>query len=68
MHEHSRWGGEGIGEADKYCSHFKRCLHYCPHNESVVGPLRMSEVFNHVRCFWMFTKRDFLRGEDAHHL
>ncbi|EYC10318.1 hypothetical protein Y032_0056g2675 [Ancylostoma ceylanicum] len=44
MREHPRWGEEGIGEAVEYWSHFKRCLRDCPHKESLVDPLRMSEV------------------------
>ncbi|EYC03456.1 hypothetical protein Y032_0094g2768 [Ancylostoma ceylanicum] len=67
MHEHPRWGGEGIGEAVEYWSHFKRCSHDCQHKEAPVDPLRTSEMLNHVRSSWMFTKReDFLRGGDAH--
>ncbi|EYC10889.1 hypothetical protein Y032_0053g2355 [Ancylostoma ceylanicum] len=49
MHELPRWGGEGISEAVKYWSHFKCCKHDCPHMESPVDPLHMSEVLNHVR-------------------
>ncbi|EYC42901.1 hypothetical protein Y032_0513g2762 [Ancylostoma ceylanicum] len=61
-------GREGIGEAVKCWSHFERCSHDYPYKESPVDPLRMSEVLNHVRFSWIFTKEDFLRGGDAHSL
>ncbi|EYC24107.1 hypothetical protein Y032_0014g2328 [Ancylostoma ceylanicum] len=69
MHENPRWGGEGIGEAVEYWSHLERCSHDCPHKESLVDPLRMSEVLNHLRYPRMFTEREeFPREGDAHPL